>query len=85
MKDNVEIIKNQYRILKSILLLNFYQLIFSDLKDGAISVSLDGTSSATSIATPILVVGLIISIIFNVVVGGYVFTQIGATERMKSR
>ena len=51
---------------------------FSELKNGSVTVS----SSSTS---PALVIGLIVSVIFNLVVGGYVLSQVAASERMENR
>ena len=48
-------------------------------------VSIDGATSVATFTTPVLVVGLVISIIFNLLVGGYVITQLTASERVGDR
>ena len=56
---------------------------FSELKNGAVGVTLDGSSA---VATGSFVTfALVISVIFNILVGGYVLSQLAATERMDNK
>ena len=56
---------------------------FSELKDGAVRVTLDGSSAVAT--GSFLSVALVISVIFNILVGGYVLSQLAATERMDNK
>merc|ERR1719211_216393 len=51
----------------------------SELKDG-VAVTVPGSSSS-----PLLLAGLALSLLFNLVVGGYVLTQVAAARRVDSR
>ena len=55
----------------------------SELKNGAVGVTVDGN---TAVATGSFVTfALVISVIFNILVGGYVISQLAATERMDNK
>ena len=56
---------------------------FSELKDGAVGVTLDGSSAVAT--SSFLSVALVVSVIFNILVGGYVLSQLAATERMDNK
>ena len=53
------------------------------MKDGAVGVTLDGSSAVAT--GSFLSVALVVSVIFNILVGGYVLSQLAATERMDNK
>ena len=69
-----------------ILYYNFHAeflILHSELKNGAVGVTVDGSSA---VATGSFVTfALVISVIFNILVGGYVISQLAATERMDNK